>query len=448
MITVIGDIMLDRSIVGTADRIAPEAPTPIVKQQKCSENLGGAGNVARNIAALGSDVTLIGVIGRDQEGVRIKQLAADCKGLTLIANDWNGPTTMKTRLYSNAGHQLARYDREKKTPCGLLVTEEIGKSDVVVISDYDKGCIDAHMARFITKECQANGVKLLVDTKSGRWDLYNGAWLAKPNRNAVETDNIEDAVQKLLKSGFDNVLLTLDAEGMLLEGKDGHLRLASRCRRLLCASGAGDTVIASLAVSLSRGLPLTEATEVANIAASIAVSRPDISIISEMDLFREMNTSKLYSYDEASQLVDMYRQNSTIVFTNGIFDVLHNGHISLLRQAATMGDLLIVGLNSDSSVVRSKGPHRPYYNQNERIEMLSALEMVDAIVIFDQDTPQELIEKIQPNILVKGSDWRDKTIAGQDIVDRVEFVDIYGRYSSTNIISRLRQHNDSAREDL
>jgi len=433
-ILVIGDIMLDEYIIGEVTRVSPEAPVPIVRVTQRRETLGGAANVAANIAALDTEVTLLGLIGRDTGGEKFAKLA-ESKHISFKPIYYaERSTIVKTRIIGNK-HQLVRIDDEQSSDVTedeetALLTEfekNISGMSIVVISDYGKGTCTEKVCQSIIGLAKKYKIRVLVDPKSANWKIYCGAYLIKPNRKefdeavgfSVSDNDFYNQAQNLSKKyNIENVLVTKAEHGMSLISGERTLNILSEVKEVYDVSGAGDTVMATLAVYLSDGRDLQYAVEIANTAAGIAVGKFGTYAVKSDELNDKLygNIRKKMIKNIPEYVREAKENGAKIVFTNGCFDILHTGHIELLRQAKRLGDILIVGLNSDSSVKRLKGETRPINNEIERSDVLSELSCVDAIVIFDEDTPYNLIKSISPNILVKGGDYTDKTIIGADIV--------------------------------
>ncbi|MEE8398117.1 MAG: bifunctional D-glycero-beta-D-manno-heptose-7-phosphate kinase/D-glycero-beta-D-manno-heptose 1-phosphate adenylyltransferase HldE [Desulfobacterales bacterium] len=473
-VLVIGDVMLDRYLWGAVQRISPEAPVPVVRVSDRSEVLGGAGNVAANLSGLGCHVTLIGTCGSDETGKRVMTLMTE-KGIgnSLLVEDAFS-TTAKTRIIAQK-QQLIRLDEEEtrlldtEVQSKLLTRIEMtmSQSDAVILSDYGKGIFQtAGITEEIISLCRKSNIPVLVDPKGGEWERYRGATCVTPNISELarivgypqETDE-EDAW--LVSSAqtirdrfqFENLLVTRGDKGMCLVGSEGTpLMISAKAREVYDVSGAGDTVIATLGATIAGGYTFPEAAVIANEAAGIVVTKLGTQPIrrEELDAVIRMNgvdskhcrSRKIAGIDAARLQVQAWRAaGEKIVFTNGCFDLLHPGHISLLHQAKDMGDRLIVGLNSDASISRLKGPDRPILSEDDRSELLAALSSVDSVVIFTEDTPLDIIEILKPDILVKGSDYQAKTIVGRDLVEsyggKVQIVELIEGVSTTGIVDKI-----------
>ena len=460
-ILVIGDLMVDHYIWGKCNRISPEAPVQVVNVKEESNRLGGACNVAANLIAFGAKVSLCGIIGKDEFGKwLISELHAQNIDITHIIPTPTRPTTQKSRiLISN--QQVLRVDREKGEDIDENLQEEILSSlkrkmrdfDAVILSDYAKGLLTPKLTKSIIKLARSEGKPILVDPKGNDYSKYQNATLLTPNKLEAQIatqipinddESLKQAMKKLQKEcKLDICLVTLSEEGIAILDKKKLVKSPTIAKEVYDVTGAGDTVIAALAFGLSGGLNIYEACHFANAAAAVVIGKIGSASanFSEIVAFLHngsYSTSKIISKDELAMLLPSLREKK-IVFTNGCFDLLHAGHISYLQQARGLGDLLIVGLNSDSSVKRLKGENRPINNQNDRVLMLCALECVDFVVIFDEDTPLELIKLIKPHTLVKGEDYKGKEVVGSQIAKEVILADFIKGKSSSLIIQKIAQ---------
>ena len=460
-ILVIGDLMVDHYIWGKCNRISPEAPVQVVNVKEESNRLGGACNVAANLIAFGAKVSLCGIIGKDEFGKwLISELHAQKIDITHIIPTPTRPTTQKSRiLISN--QQVLRVDRENGEDIDENLQEEILSSlkrkmrdfDAVILSDYAKGLLTPKLTKSIIKLARSEGKPILVDPKGNDYSKYQNATLLTPNKLEAQIatqipinddESLKQAMKKLQKEcKLDICLVTLSEEGIAILDKKKLVKSPTIAKEVYDVTGAGDTVIAALAFGLSGGLNIYEACHFANAAAAVVIGKIGSASanFSEIVAFLHngsYSTSKIISKDELAMLMPSLREKK-IVFTNGCFDLLHTGHISYLQQARGLGDLLIVGLNSDSSVKRLKGENRPINNQNDRALMLCALECVDFVVIFDEDTPLELIKLIKPHTLVKGEDYKGKEVVGSQIAKEVILADFIKGKSSGLIIQKIAQ---------
>ena len=463
-VLVIGDIILDKFIWGNVERISPEAPVQVVNIQRENTAVGGAANVAHNLAAIDCDVTLLGVVGKD-ENAKILDKEFDTIGIRKngLFVDPARPTTTKTRVIAG-NQQVVRIDYEIASQVTAAVENKLlaflkknlSKFDTVIISDYQKGVLTDKVILSAIRLSKQKGIKTVIDPKRKDFSIYAGASLIKPNLKEAEaavgrklrTDQeVKEAASELLKQhGFEGVLITRGKDGMFLMEKSSQESISSSAREVFDVTGAGDTVIAYLGFLIAAGYSFAEASRVANVAAGIAVSRVGTVTVTKDEVLHQMEEStsgskKILSLSELTKILPTLRRNKKIVFTNGCFDILHVGHITLFRKARALGDLLIVGVNTDASIRRIKGEKRPIVSEQERSHILSALEPVDYVVLFDQDTPIELIKKIKPDILVKGSDYTVNKVVGHDVVasygGKVALVDLVVGFSTTNIVDSI-----------
>lgn len=465
---VIGDVMLDHFIYGSVERVSPEAPIPVLKVAREARMLGGAGNVARNIGALGGSVTLIGVVGDDEAGGVLTSLLAPNARATLVRTP-DRPTTVKTRFVAN-GQQLLRADREDAAVLSSTAQERlmgmidvgVADADIVVLSDYAKGVVSSAVAAHVVKAAQRAGKPVVVDTKAVDLAPFRGARLVTPNARelaaatrspASSNDEVAVAAAQLAHA-FDlgGVVVTRSERGMTVldRGRD-VLQLATEAREVFDVSGAGDTVLAVLALALGAGADLRDAATLANVAAGIVVGKAGTAVVQPDELIRALSASemrgaqdKVMSLDAALARIAAWRARGlSIGFTNGCFDILHPGHVSLLSQARAQCDRLIVGLNTDASVRGLKGDGRPVNAEMARAVVLAALESVDAVVFFGDETPLKLIETIAPDVLVKGADYTIDRVVGALFVQarggRVVLVDLVPGQSTTGVIQRMNR---------
>ncbi len=460
---VVGDVMLDEYITGDVRRISPDAPVQVVNVADAYVRLGGAANVAHGVAALGAQVELVGVIGSDPSGEQVRMACATagigCDGLIV---DSARPTTRKLRVVARHQHVL-RLDWEEvraypAPPIIAAFDELAGRApDVIVLSDYAKGTLSdaavAHMIAWARKQ----GVPVLVDPKRNDFEAYRGASVITPNAKELaaaagsqpaDLRAVEGAARSLVRqAGCDAMVVTLGENGMLVVPRDdAALHIQSAAREVYDVTGAGDTVIALLALGLATRLPLTVTAELANIAAGLVVEKVGTAVVAPQELLAACAPSlesKVLSRDELAERMAWWRlQKKKVVLTNGCFDVLHSGHVSLLRHARAEGDVLVVAINSDASVRRLKGEGRPVIGENERAMILSALESVDAVVVFDEDTPGALIEVCTPDVLVKGGDYKPENVVGRDVVERnggrLVLVPVVEGRSTSRIVEKMR----------
>lgn len=467
----IGDVMVDRSIYGDVRRISPEAPVPVVRITNEFSQLGGAGNVVRNAAALSGSVAFFSVVGSDRAGGEVSELLSEMETVEpFLRVNGDRETTIKNRFFSADGHHLLRADRE--TPVALSaadeddlassVVKEIAKSDVLLLSDYGKGMVTPSFARLAIEAAQASGKPVVVDPKGTDYQRYAGATVITPNRIELATatnmpveteDELVAAARVLLDAiALEAVLITRSADGMTLVQKDGqvdHLRAESH--EVSDVTGAGDTVVATLGMAMAAGVPLLHCAQLANAAAGLAVMRRGTAVVTTRELTasllrQDLNSAgaKITDHVTAATRVSLWRADGhTVGFTNGCFDLLHPGHVSLLAQARQTCDKLIVGLNADASVTRLKGAGRPVQSENARASMLASLSDVDLVVVFGEDTPIQLITALKPDVLVKGADYTKDAVVGAAEVEayggRVVLADLVDSYSTTATIAALKE---------
>jgi len=464
----VGDVMLDRYVMGEVERISPEAPIPVLRTQRETSMLGGAGNVASNIAVLGGGGRFIGVVGEDAAGDEIARLLSNLQAIHAdLVRDSERHTTLKTR-FVGSNQQLMRADVEStealSAQCQAQVLEHITHSGdtigAVVLSDYGKGVLSDTIIQGVITKAHAAKIPVVIDPKGSDYSRYRGADIITPNKKelmdatampARTDDDVVAACMHLIEScGVGGVLATRSADGMTLVTKDRDpLHLKAEAREVFDVSGAGDTVVATLALALAGGADLNDAASLANTAAGIVVGKAGTATVSGAELARALHhqdlgqaEAKLNDLDRAIAKVALWRdQGLKVGFTNGCFDLLHPGHISLLSQARAACDRLVVGLNSDSSVRGLKGETRPVQSEAARAAVLGALVAVDLIVLFSDETPIQLIEALRPNVLVKGADYTIDTVVGADIVHgyggRVVLADLVDGHSTTNTIERM-----------
>ncbi len=464
----VGDVMLDRYVYGAVERISPEAPIPVLRMEREAAMLGGAGNVVRNLSALGAHVAFVSVVGNDQAGREISALvAAHDKHEPYLSVERGRMTTIKTR-YVAGGQQLLRTDKETLIPLAPSVAEDLRRvavgavadASVIVLSDYGKGVLTPELMRALIDAGRAQKRPVVVDPKGKDFSRYRGATVMTPNRAElaaatgmpVGTDEeIGAAARKLIaECALESLLVTRGADGMTLFARGGEVaHLPAEAREVFDVSGAGDTVVAMLASALAAGVALPDAARLANVAAGIVVGKTGTAVATADEVFTALHTqdlladeSKIAAHDEALARVERWRKEGLVVgFTNGVFDLLHPGHVTLLSQAKAACDRLVVGLNSDASVKRLKGPTRPVQNESARSAVLASLAAVDLVTIFGEDTPLALIEQIRPDVLVKGSDYTIATVVGAEVVQRhggrVILAELVPGHSTTGTIAKL-----------
>jgi D-beta-D-heptose 7-phosphate kinase/D-beta-D-heptose 1-phosphate adenosyltransferase len=466
-IVVVGDLMLDRYLWGSVDRVSPEAPVPVVRLERESQTAGGAANVARNLAALGLNVIVAGVTGDDDaRRTLLQDLGKNRIRTDAVLAVQNRSTTVKTRIVGNH-QQMLRIDSEQTQPldphdaeCLLgTVCPHLRDADALVLSDYAKGVLtDTICQRLIRAGCEA-GVPVLVDPKGRDFARYAGASLITPNRTELALaagispagiDPLLSAARKLREElRLQWMALTLSDQGLALIGPEGVRRIPAVAREVFDVSGAGDTVISALAAGISAGLEQVDAAHLANLAAGVVVGKVGTATVSNDELLAAITgeaaleqAAKICDVQQAEAHVrDWKAAGERIVFTNGCFDLLHVGHVTYLERARRFGHRLVVGLNTDRSVRALKGPDRPVIREDERARVLAALASVDAVIMFDEDTPLTLINQLRPDILAKGADYREQEVVGASSIKawggRVILVPLVENKSTTEIIERL-----------
>jgi D-beta-D-heptose 7-phosphate kinase/D-beta-D-heptose 1-phosphate adenosyltransferase len=452
-ILVVGDLMVDHYLYGDVDRVSPEAPVQVVDIKSEELLMGGAGNVINNLLGLGARVGVCSVIGDDSGGEflqrRLGEKGVVKEGLT-IQKDRR--TSKKSRIISSH-QQILRVDREdkcdisKKSEELILVRASIILEfyDLVIISDYGKGVMSDTLTSGIIELANSKKIPILVDPKGSDYSKYKRATLITPNKKEAElavgfaiNDNktLKEAL-KILKDTLDlnYSIITLSEDGIAML-EDEVITIPTVAKDVFDVTGAGDTVIAAIAVSLVQNRPIIDALEYANRAAAVAVSHVGCYAVQASDIESDIPIKKIVSLDE---LTNSLKRDKKVVFTNGCFDILHSGHVRYLKEAKSFGDILIIGLNGDDSIKRLKGSSRPINEFNDRAEVLASLDMVDFIVKFDSDTPYDLIKTIKPDILVKGGDYKDKEVVGSDLCKELRLVDFVDGKSTTDIIKRARE---------
>lgn len=477
-VLVVGDVMLDTYIRGTVDRISPEAPVQVLEWDGVEENVpGGAGNVARNLAVLGCTVYLLGTVGTDSNGrdrgAELKSLLLD-EGVNIdnLISLPDRPTTHKIRVIAH-NQQVIRIDREKNTPLGEEVISEFLRRikkivplvDGVICSDYAKGMLVPELMAGVLREAELYGKPVVVDPKGRDYSKYFGCAAITPNEKelfqATGMDvsgeaNLEEAARKLMDiTGCRSVMVTRGGRGICLLERDGApQQIPAEAREVYDVTGAGDTVVGVFGMALFGGLSPAEAASVANAAGGLAVGKLGTSVVKKEEILHHFRNRELTAGGKVVEAVLLEERlekerhrGKKVVFTNGCFDPIHKGHVSLLEQAAKLGDILIVGLNSDSSVRKLKGDSRPSVTQEDRAYILGALEAVDYVIIFDEPTPEDLIRMIKPNYLVKGSDYRLEEVVGRELVEsnggEVKLIPLVPDRSSSAFIESIVERNRS-----
>tara|TARA_B110000008_G_scaffold279993_1_gene330410 strand:+ start:15372 stop:16799 length:1428 start_codon:yes stop_codon:yes gene_type:complete len=464
-ILVIGDLMIDHYLWGSCERISPEAPVQVVDIINESTSLGGAGNVINNLNALGAKVDVISVVGHCTVTKDLKLLLEDININTdFLISEEDRITSKKTRIIASH-QQVARYDREcndeisDKSIASIKkkYKEIINDYDAILLSDYGKGVLTFELTQSLIKIANKNRIKILVDPKGLNYSKYRGAYLLTPNKmEAFEATKIDIKDAETLASSIsllknqcnlDVSLITLSDQGVAIY--DDSLRIhPTVAKEVFDVTGAGDTILASLGFALSCNMNIDDAVKFANLAAGIVVGKLGSATASlneiieyESSLEKSNKYSRIKSWNEISLIIaELKKNNKKIIFTNGCFDILHIGHIKYLEKAKSFGDILIVGLNSDQSVKRLKGNDRPVTLQYDRAYILASLDVVDYLVIFNEDTPLDLIKLIKPDVLVKGGDYKDKEVVGQDLVDDIQIVKFIEEKSTTKIINKIKKY--------
>jgi len=467
----LGDIMLDRFYYGRIDRISPEAPVPVVRMNDNRAMLGGVGNVARNISSLGGEAVLIGLIGEDVAGREIAALIEATPGLIDANIRAPGrPTIAKTRIIASQQH-VVRLDEEVADAIGAddiatvrqSITALLPECHALIISDYAKGLLVEEVVSHAIASARALSLPVLVDPKRDDFAFYAGATVMTPNlkelraaaRCPVETEEeVTDAATRLMaQAKVDAILVTRSEKGMMLVEANGSVHaVPAKALEVFDVSGAGDTVIAVAALSMAVGNTLPRSMRIANAAAGVVVGKLGTATVSieelhaaaEADAAQDGSSGvKIVTAGQAAGMIETWQHRGlTVGFTNGCFDILHRGHVTLLQAARDACDRLVVALNTDASVRRLKGETRPINELEDRAAVLSALRSVDLVVAFDEDTPLELITRLQPDMLFKGADYTVETVVGADVVlargGKVELLDLVPGRSTSNIIARSR----------
>ncbi len=465
-VLVVGDLMLDRYILGDVDRISPEAPVPVLRHVQRYERAGGAANVAMNLAGLGCQTVLAGFWGEDAEKDELAGMLSAAKVDTVGVVTTSLPTISKTRIVGRR-QQLLRLDIESREQPGeqdrqrlmQRANELVSKVHAVVLSDYAKGALTRELCEAVIRAARTVGIPVLADPKTPDFAKYSGATVVCPNLQelAVATGVAAHELEALLEAGelqrqeheLKYLCVTMSEKGIRVLSEGGSHHSPARAREVFDVSGAGDTVIATLAAALAGGLKIETAIELANLAAGIVVAKVGTVPIAQHELIAALTPSSGVRFAEkildgerlARRVAEWKAAGETIVFTNGCFDLLHVGHVTLLEECHKFGSKLVLGLNSDASVERLKGPTRPVVGERERARVMAALAAVDAVAIFEEDTPLELILVVKPDVLVKGGDYRLETVVGHEVVlacgGRVEIVPTVEGFSTTNIVRKL-----------
>jgi len=462
-ILVIGDLMIDHYLWGSCDRISPEAPVQVVDIAKETTVLGGAGNVINNLNTLGAKVSVSSVIGDDENGAELTDMLRNIGVNTQNIVTQEGRKTSKKSRVIAVSQQILRYDKESKnaisqdsvTKILAALENSIASYDVVILSDYGKGVLTDALCQGVIKLAKAQNVKVLVDPKGSDFSKYKGAYLLTPNKKeamiATQIDisskeSLEEALLKLKNEcELDISMITLSEDGIATHDKKVEV-FPTVAKEVFDVTGAGDTVIASIAFALSAGMSIQESAAFANLAAGVVVGKIGSATVTlseieeyEASLHKSTSDAHIKSFEDIATVVAAAREKGKrVVFTNGCFDILHVGHVKYLQVAKSFGDILIVGLNSDESVSRLKGPTRPVNIAEDRAYLLAALEAVDFVVPFTEDTPYELIRMIAPDVLVKGGDYEGKAVVGTEFAGELKLVDFVDGKSTTQTIQKIQ----------
>ena len=463
-ILVIGDLMIDHYLWGSCERISPEAPVQVINVGDESMSLGGAGNVINNLNALGTQVDVISVIGNCETSGKLKALLANIKVNTKYLITQNKRVTSKKTRIISSQQQVVRYDHEStdeisdESQKSILASFEklVSNYDAVLLSDYGKGVLTIKLTQSLIAIANDKNIKVLVDPKGLDYSKYRGSYLLTPNKkeaseatkiNITDDASLTKAITQLkTEYDLDVSLITLSEQGVAIY--DNKLRVhPTVSREVFDVTGAGDTVLASLGFALACGYKIDAAVEFANLAAGVVVGKIGSAIATlneiieyESSLKKSTSDEHIKTFDEIASLSKELRaRGKKIIFTNGCFDILHIGHVRYLETAKSYGDILILGLNSDRSVTSIKGKGRPINIQLDRAYILAALEAVDYVVVFDEDTPYDLIKAVKPDVLVKGSDYEGKKVVGQDIADELKLVQFVDGKSTTKTIKNIQK---------
>ncbi len=461
-VLIIGDVMLDRYYYGSVSRISPEAPVPVINVKSETHTMGGAGNVVNNIKGLLSKCTIVGSVRKDEAGSLLTNMFSKINANHILI-DTGMPTISKLRVIGSK-QQIARLDFENIVPFSDKVNQKIKQvydkeltdHDIVVISDYGKGMCSDDICSYVIEQANKQNKKVIIDPKGSSWSKYCNAFLVTPNvkeLGEVCGYNIPNNDEEIIKYGsiirekynLNYLVVTRSEKGITIIGKNYVKTIPTQAMEVFDVSGAGDTVVACLSVFLGFGLDINEAVYYANAAAGVVVGKLGTAPITLSELTYSLSgfhTSKVIPLNSIADIIKREKSfDKKIVFTNGCFDILHVGHVKYLKKAKTLGDILILGLNSDNSVKRLKGNSRPINNAESRAAVLEALECIDYIVIFEEDTPSNLIKDIRPNILVKGGDYKVEDVAGREYADNVVIIDFIDGYSTTATINKINGGN-------
>lgn len=461
-ILIVGDVMLDTYHMGDVKRISPEAPVPVVHVKRTYSVLGGAANVARNLLGLECRPVVIGLRGDDHNGLIMEDMFEQLHiRHTVLTSPY--PTITKTRVVGN-NQQVVRLDFE--TPVSLLdedteqqllkaIDRALPEAELVVISDYGKGVCNATLCQYIIRQARALGKAVIIDPKGSDWDKYRQATVITPNLKELsvvagcdvrnENEAVHPVADRILRAyQLDSLLVTRSEKGMSYVSPRTSLDIPTEAREVYDVSGAGDTVVATLAAAMAAGFAVEDALFLANKAAGVVVGKIGTSPILYKELSDQLGATgidgKIVRRDHLPELVqDLRNKGRRIVFTNGCFDILHRGHVTYLNKARQLGDVLILGLNSDESVHRLKGPTRPVNDEQSRAFVMAALEAVDYVVIFGEDTPHDLIRVVAPDVLVKGGDYKIEDIVGREFARETVIIPFVDGFSTTQTIEKMKQ---------
>lgn len=469
-ILVIGDVMLDRYLLGSASRISPEAPVPIVLLKKSENRAGGAANVAANLSGLGLKTSIVGCIGQDENGEILKNIIAQNHIVTdFLFQSEARPTVAKTRVMSG-NQQIVRIDDESHAAFSQAESQNLlekieaalaQKPSIVILSDYAKGVVSDEVCKAVISRCHALNIPVIADPKGTDYRKYAGATALTPNKKETseacrvamhETEKLLGAATQLkTQLNLKFLAVTRGEEGVSLLENNAITHIPATAKQVFDVSGAGDTVISTLAAGLAHGLNTFEALQLANIAAGIVVGKVGTVPVTRAELLKALaaeeglsQVDKICTTETLKTLVQAWRASGQkVVFTNGCFDLLHAGHVTYLEAAKKTGDKLILGLNTDRSVSALKGPTRPVIHENDRARVLAALEAVDAVILFDEDTPLSLINMVKPDVIVKGDDYtEDQVVGGNEVKSwggSVKLIPLVQGRSTSNIIKKMNQ---------
>jgi len=463
-IAVIGDLMIDHYIWGSCDRISPEAPVQVVNVSKESSVLGGAGNVINNLKSLGAEVSIFSVVGDDENAKEMEKLFShgSFENVTFIREP-HRRTTKKSRIIAS-NQQVIRYDDETVENISLAsqvalleaLEKELFHFDIILLSDYGKGVLTSTLTQDIISLAKNMNKSILVDPKGSDYSKYSGATLLTPNKkeailatgiDIVDDKSLNKSLTKLKTDlDLDYSIITLSEDGIGLLDDEVNV-IPTVAREVFDVTGAGDTVLASLGIAMASGFSVVEACEFANKAAAVVVAKVGSATVTlneveeyEHSLNQGQSESKIKNFEQIERIAKRLReQGRKIIFTNGCFDILHRGHATYLQKAKELGDILILGLNSDESIRRLKGENRPINNLEDRAFLIGALESIDFVVPFTEDTPYELIKLVKPNVLVKGADYEGKEVVGSDIADEVVLIEFVDGKSTTSLIEKINK---------